>query len=255
MSIPIFDLSTTAGKAGLAKRLAALKQTASASSTAAETVARIIADVRTRGDEAVVDYMRKWTDPQFSAKSIRVTTAELAQAEKTLDKDLRRSILTAIAHVRKYQQHIKPHDPRPITIDGAQLGLRFTPVASAGLTVPGGTAVLFSSLIMLAVPAQAAGVDPRQIAVVNPPPTRRAGEAARDNFPDCAGHLPAAGHRARLPHRRGAGGGGPGAGHCERRTGGTHRRPGQCVRATGQAATRRAGGIGQRVLWPRAKLC
>jgi histidinol dehydrogenase len=70
-----------------------------------------------------------------------------------------------------------------VKIGGATLGLRFTPVESAGLTVPGGKAVLFSSLIMLAVPAMVAGVPPEAIAVVNPPPTRRADEPVDDISP------------------------------------------------------------------------
>src|SRR5699024_8370666 len=69
-------------------------------------------------------------------------------------------------------QHIKPADLEPINISGAQLGLRYMPVDSAGLYVPGGRAVLFSTLIMLACPALVAGVKPENISVVCPPPTR-----------------------------------------------------------------------------------
>jgi histidinol dehydrogenase len=172
--IPIFDLATNDGRAGFAARLAALQQTASAGSDAGERVRQILADVKKNGDEAVVRYMRLWTDPDFSASRIRVTKRELASAERKMDKALRRAIREAIDHVRKYQEHIRPRNPRPMKLGGAELGLRFTPVDSVGLTVPGGTAVLFSSLIMLAVPAMAAGVPAGAISVVSPPPTRKA---------------------------------------------------------------------------------
>jgi histidinol dehydrogenase len=96
---------------------------------------------------------------------------------------MRKAISQAIEHVREYQAHIKPADTKPVTIGGAELGLRFTPVDSVGLTVPGGTAVLFSSLIMLAVPAQVAGVPAERISVVNPPPTRKGDGPAGDISP------------------------------------------------------------------------
>jgi histidinol dehydrogenase len=178
MSMPIYDLATATGRAGLAQRLEQLKQTASAGSDAAKVVAQIIDEVRRDGDEAVVRYMRQWTDAAFSAERIRVTEAELAAAERGLDPKMRQALTQAIEHVREYQEHIKPVDPLPIRLGGAELGLRFTPVDSVGLTVPGGTAVLFSSLIMLAVPAQVAGVPAEAISVVNPPPTRRGDEPA-----------------------------------------------------------------------------
>lgn len=174
--LPVFDLSDAQGKAGYLDRLAALKATASTASDAAKAVAQILADVREHGDDAVVRYMRQWTDPDFTVDQIRVSEAELDAADAKLTGQLRDAIATAIDQVRAYQQHILPADVKPVTIGGAELGMRFTPVDSAGLCVPGGTAVLFSTIIMLAVPAQVAGVDPKRISVINPPPTRKAGE-------------------------------------------------------------------------------
>ena len=94
------------------------------------------------------------------------------------------AIGTAIDQVRAYQQHVMPKPTPPVTIGGAELGLRFSAVDSVGLCVPGGTAVLFSTLIMLAVPALVAGVDPKRISVAHPLPTRRDGvEGATDISP------------------------------------------------------------------------
>jgi histidinol dehydrogenase len=181
--IPIFNLAIKDGRDGFEARLAALRLTASAGSEAAVRVQQILADVKNRGDEALVHYMRQWTDPDFSAARIRVTKRELATAERKMDKSLRRSIAKAIDHVRKYQEHIRPRAHKPIMLGGAELGLRFTPVDSVGLTVPGGTAVLFSSVIMLAVPAQVAGVPTGAISVVSPPPTRKNGPAGAARSP------------------------------------------------------------------------
>jgi histidinol dehydrogenase len=175
-AFPILDLSTEAGRSNFEGRLSKLRQTTSLSGDTASVVSGIIEDVRKRGDVAVVELMRKFTDPRFEASAIRVDAADFDRAEASMDPTLRRSIEASIANVRAYQQHILPARTTPVVIEGAELGLRHAPVASAGLTVPGGAAVLFSTVIMLAVPAIVAGVDPRQIRIVNPPPTRRPGE-------------------------------------------------------------------------------
>lgn len=174
--LPILALSSESGRSELERRLARLRGTTSLASDTARVVAEIIEDVRQRGDAAVVELMRKFTDPAFDAARIRVAEADFDAAETALDPDLRRSIEASIANVRAYQEHVLPRDPKPVTIAGAELGMRHSPVESAGLTVPGGAAVLFSTIVMLAVPAMVAGVDPSRIRIVNPPPTRRPGE-------------------------------------------------------------------------------
>ena len=179
----IHDLGTSAGRTAFEARLERLCETTSARDESAATVAHIIDDVRQHGDEAVVRYMRKWTDPQFTVDRIRVPPEDLDAAVDQIEPRLKEAIAAAIDHVRTYQMHIKPSDPGQTIIDGAELGLRFTPVDSVALTVPGGTAVLFSTLIMLAVPAHVAGVDPKQMVVLNPPPTRAGGRATGDISP------------------------------------------------------------------------
>ncbi len=181
--LPIYDLTTSPGRDAFAAVMARLRQTVLTQSDAGQAVADVIDDVRRRGDEAVVKYMRRWSDPAFDAARIRVPADELAAAADALPRPLRTAIQRSIEHVHAYQQHIMPADPPPITIDGAELGLRFTPVDSAGLTVPGASAVLFSTLIMLAVPALVAGVSAKDIAVVHPPPTPSADGTAGDISP------------------------------------------------------------------------
>lgn len=169
--LPIFDLQTTPGQAGLDACLARLRDTASATGEAAKTVADVMADVQTLGDAALVKYMQKWTDPAFGAGRIRVTADELDAADAQLSGELRDAIGRAIVNVREYQQHVMPADTGTVTINGAELGMRWTAVDKVGLCVPGGTAVLFSTLVMLAVPALVAGVAPDNIHVMSPPPT------------------------------------------------------------------------------------
>ena len=133
----------------------------------AATVNAIVDDVKQYGDAAIVRCMRKFTRPNATEADIRIDPALCEAAWRSIDADLRGTIERAIGHVRAYQQHIKPVDPPPLELDGAALGLRFTPMRRVGLTVPGGRAAYPSTLIMLAVPAQVAGVS--EIAVCCPP--------------------------------------------------------------------------------------
>ena len=175
---PVYDTQTPKGQAGLNDCLDRLRATTSASGDVAQLVSSIVDDVKERGDAALVRYVQKFSDPSFTADRLRVSQDELNSALDNVDPDLLDAIKTAIKQVREYQQHIMPKQVDPITIGGAELGLRFTPVDSVGLCVPGGTAVLFSTLIMLAVPAIVAGVDPKRISVAHPLPTLREGDDA-----------------------------------------------------------------------------
>ena len=179
--LPLLDQQSGDDRSALASLISRLRAQVDATGAVAEQVQQIVEDVAREGDAAVVRYMRRWTDPAFDADRIRVSPEELAAAEAALDANFRRAAARAIDHVRGYQQHIKPADPAPVEIDGAQLGLRFSPIARVGLHVPGGRAAYPSSVIMLAVPAQVAGV--KELAVVSPPPTARPGAAAADISP------------------------------------------------------------------------
>jgi len=133
----------------------------------AKAVNEIIADVAARGDDALVYWSQKFDDPGFSADQIKVASNEMSEAHRRLPATLLSAIRRSIAQVREYQQHIMPVDPAPLIRDGAELGLRFIPLDSTGCYFPGGKAAYPSSLIMLAVPAQVAGV--KRIVVCTPP--------------------------------------------------------------------------------------
>lgn len=133
----------------------------------AAAVLAILNDVAERGDDAIVDSSRKFDDPNFTAAQIRVSPDEMKDAAARVPADQMAALRRSIAQVREYQTHILPHQPATLKRDGVELGLRFTPLDSAGLYFPGGKASYPSSLIMLAVPAQVAGVE--RIAVATPP--------------------------------------------------------------------------------------
>jgi len=172
--IPVLNLSAAADRDRVERLLAELRldpgELASGKGERAKQAAaveKIIADVAARGDEAIVESSRKFDDPDFSAAQIRVTPKEIAEAAKRVPGAQMEAIRRSIAQVRGYQAHIMPRDPKPLVRDGVELGLRFVPLDSAGLYFPGGKAAYPSSLIMLAVPAQVAGV--KKIVVCSPP--------------------------------------------------------------------------------------
>lgn len=131
-----------------------------------ESVRRMLVDVATRGDAALIDLIHRFDDPNFDPRRLRVTKDEMRDAASRVSKELVDAIRRSIAQVRGYQTKILPgaisYQARP----GVTLGLRHTPLDSAGIYVPGGKASYPSSLIMLAVPAQVAGV--RRIVVCSP---------------------------------------------------------------------------------------
>ena len=152
-------------------------------------VAGFIADVRRDGDAALVAHMRAFSDPGFDESMLRVPARALRAAADRVEPELRAAMERAIDHVRRYQEHIAPAPPPPAEIDGARLGLRLEAVGSVGLLVPGGRAAYPSTLIMLAVPAQVAGVE--RICVATPPPDSDRGAAKRaiDDSVLAAAHL------------------------------------------------------------------
>jgi len=127
--------------------------------------AEIVADVRERGDEAVLD----WTERFDGARpaSLRVPAAEIetAEAEPRFLEAVRR-LADAVRAVHEPQ---RPVDSSASPLPGVRVERRFVPVGSVGIYAPGGRAAYPSSLVMTAVPAQLAGVE--RIAVVSPTPS------------------------------------------------------------------------------------
>ncbi|MGR3630795.1 MAG: histidinol dehydrogenase [Limimaricola soesokkakensis] len=133
-----------------------------------DAVAAIIADVRARGDLALVDYTSRFDRMALPVERLRFTSEEIeAECDKVSDED-RAALELAAERIRAYHARQMPEDQSWTDEAGAMLGWRWTPVSAAGLYVPGGLASYPSSVLMNAVPAKVAGVE--RLAVTVPTP-------------------------------------------------------------------------------------
>lgn len=135
--------------------------------TPVEVVERICDDVRARGLDAVLEYTAKLDGAELTADTLRVTPDELAAAHATADPDLLATIRRIRDRLLRFQTAILHQDVRVEIEGGGYLRQRYLPLGRAGLCVPGGAAAYPSTVLMTAVPAQAAGVP--ELAVVAPP--------------------------------------------------------------------------------------
>ena len=135
--------------------------------TAKQVVQRICADVRNDGLSAVLKYTKSLDNVELDAQSLRVSADELHSAHATADPEFLATIGRIQDNILEFQQAILHSDVTLPTTDGVSLSQRYTPLQRAGLCVPGGAAAYPSTVLMTAVPAQAAGV--QQLAVVAPP--------------------------------------------------------------------------------------
>lgn len=130
----------------------------------------IIAQVRSRGDQAVMDYTRRFDCPDLGADTLRVPAAHIEQARHNISAGDMAIISEAARNIREFHEHQKQNSWMTMPSPGVTLGQLVLPVERAGLYVPGGQGgetPLISSLLMNAIPAQVAGVP--DIHVVSPP--------------------------------------------------------------------------------------
>lgn len=132
-----------------------------------ETVRRIIEDVRNRGDAAVLELTEKLDGCALTADRLRVPAEDLDAALGRCGPEVREALELAAERIRVFQRSIKLRDPVPLEMAGREVGIRYTPVDSVGIYVPGGTASLASTVLMAAVPARVAGV--KRVAMATPP--------------------------------------------------------------------------------------
>jgi len=133
-----------------------------------DAVAKIIADVRARGDAALIDFTQKFDQLDLRQAGIAVSEADIAAARAAVDDETVEALKLAHARILDHHSRQVPASESYIDATGVELGQRWTPVASAGLYVPGGTASYPSSVLMNAVPAKVAGVE-RLVMVVPSP--------------------------------------------------------------------------------------
>lgn len=131
-------------------------------------VAKIIADVRARGDAAVIDLTQKFDRLTLTPDTLAFSQAEIEEACAKVSEPERAALELAAARIRAYHEKQMPEDARWTDDAGATLGWRWGAVSAAGLYVPGGLASYPSSVLMNAIPAKVAGV--ARLAIVVPTP-------------------------------------------------------------------------------------
>ena len=123
------------------------------------TVAAIIADVRVRGDAALVDYTSRFDRHRLTASTLAFTEAEIDQAVEECDGEALEALKLAARRIEAYHRKGLPEDGLYEDEAGITLGWRWTSIAAVGIYVPGGLASYPSSVLMNALPARVAGVE------------------------------------------------------------------------------------------------
>ncbi|EOI0503789.1 histidinol dehydrogenase [Campylobacter coli] len=119
-----------------------------------QIVSSIIKEVREKGDEALIEQALKFDKAQIS--SIKVSKEELENASSRLDKDLKEAILIAYENIKKFHEAQIPKEVAIETTKGVKCEVLTRPIEKVGLYIPGGLAPLFSTVLMLAIPAKIA---------------------------------------------------------------------------------------------------
>ena len=133
-----------------------------------QAVADIIADIRARGDAAVIELTAKFDRTTLTAETMAFSPNEIAQECAKVSAADRLALELAAERIRAYHSRQMPQDAQWTDAVGAELGWRWTPVSAAGLYVPGGLASYPSSVLMNAIPAKVAGVQHLVVACPTP---------------------------------------------------------------------------------------
>lgn len=129
----------------------------------------IVLDVKARGDEAVLEYTNRFDKTNATSVSeFELTQEDLKKALESLPQDQKAALTEAAARIREFHEHELGQSWSITEPDGTKLGIRYTPLDSVGLYVPGGKAAYPSSVLMNAMPAHVAGV--KNIIMVVPTP-------------------------------------------------------------------------------------
>ena len=160
----------TSTSADFTQKLDALLAWESVSNTdVANTVDEVIANIRTQGDQALIDYTNKFDNMSAQSMSELVIEADaLKQAFETLDPKEQNALQIAADRVRNYHQRQVQETWSYQEDDGTMLGQKVTPLDKVGLYVPGGKAAYPSSVLMNAIPAKVAGVEDLIMVVPTP---------------------------------------------------------------------------------------
>ena len=135
------------------------------------SVREIIGGVIELGDQALIEYTKKFDRISLTTDTLRFSQSELKeQAAQVSDKD-RSALELAVTRIKSYHEKQLPDDTFWTDESGVELGWRWSPVSAAGLYVPGGLASYPSSVLMNAIPAKVAGV--KRLAITVPTPDNK----------------------------------------------------------------------------------
>ena len=130
-----------------------------------DAVRDIIADVEARGDEALLEYAKRFDGASLT--SLETPREELERAYAAMDPEFIRILEEAAANIREYHSHELREGFSIERPDGTRLGMKVTPIENVGLCIPGRTAAYPSTVLMTAIPAKLAGC--RQLVMISPP--------------------------------------------------------------------------------------
>lgn len=154
-----------------------------------DTVNAVIKDVKTKGDQAVFDYTKRFDGVQINVSNIKVTKEEIKEAYELVDPNLIDVIRKAIVNIESYHAKQRQYSWFDSAPNGTILGQKVTPLEKVGVYVPGGKAVYPSSVLMNIIPAKVAGVSkiimttpPGKDGKVNPNTLVAANEAGADEI-------------------------------------------------------------------------
>ena len=133
--------------------------------TLRDTVLQVLGDIREKGDKAVIEYEEKFDKVELA--SLEVTEEEFAEAEKATDSTLKEAIGKALENIRTFHASQKFEGQKVTTTTGVTCWQKAVAIEKVGLYIPGGTAPLFSTVLMLAAPAKIAGC--KEIVLCSPP--------------------------------------------------------------------------------------
>lgn len=129
------------------------------------TVAAVLADIKTKGDAAVRDYEEKFDHVRL--EDLAVSAAEMQEAEQMVSNDLKKALEQAHKNIEKFHASQKFQAEHVQVTEGVECWQQSVPIQKVGLYIPGGTAPLFSTVLMLATPAKIAGCE--EIVLCTPP--------------------------------------------------------------------------------------
>lgn len=133
--------------------------------TLRDTVLQVLGAIREKGDKAVIEYEEKFDKVKLS--SLEVTEEEFAEAELLTDSKLKEAIENALENIRTFHASQKFEGKKITTTTGVTCWQKAVAIEKVGLYIPGGTAPLFSTVLMLAAPAKIAGC--KEIVLCSPP--------------------------------------------------------------------------------------